>query len=669
MSTLAFQDYEILSGEVLDENVMPDIGNIRYIHADYRPGAELNEEDARFVGKGGIRTLLPYTQQDNYTRDRKPRQFHAAILENDKLKAVFLPELGGRLWSLYHKGLQRELLYVNPVFQPANLALRNAWFSGGVEFNLGIRGHSPFTCSPLHAVRMEGKDGQPYLRMYEYERIRGAAYHMDFTLPEGSETLYLRVTIENTAPDDTYMYWWSNIAVPETPHSRVIAPCTEALQGRRADGYTEIGLVPIPHPFGDDFDCSYPARGTKSVDYFFRIPNEHRKWETCAEADGKGLLHFSTHELKGRKLFLWGNGRGGRNWNRWLCSKDNYPYIEIQAGLARSQYEHILMKSHSTFTWVEGYTALNCKPESVHGDFSDAIHAVDAYLDGIMPTEEKMFALFDGIAFKETAQHGSGWGCVENLLRAKCGKAPISAECDFPVESMGESEKEFYDFVLTGELAEKSLGTAPKAHFVSADTLPLYEKQIADGKAHAYLYLHYGTALYANGRADEAYAAYEKSNALQENAWAYRNLSMIEANVYGNTNKALTLMDKALALNCKDRGLVRGAAQLMLSAGAEKRWLELYAQLDAALRGNSRLQLYTAIALIRTQQYEEAAKIINENFVLNDIEEGEVSLSAVWLDLYRNLITDVPENADEDTIAQLVEEQFPLPAHLDFRMS
>jgi hypothetical protein len=63
------------------------------------------------------------------------------VLENDILKATFMPVSGGRLWSLYHKPEQRELLNRNPVFQPANLANRNAWFSGGssgTSVNTGI---------------------------------------------------------------------------------------------------------------------------------------------------------------------------------------------------------------------------------------------------------------------------------------------------------------------------------------------------------------------------------------------------------------------------------------------------------------------------------------------------------------------------------------------------
>lgn len=52
-----------------------------------------------------------------------------------------------------------------------NLALRNAWFAGGVEWNIGIRGHSHFTCFPLFTRKVIGELGHEILRMYEYEEI------------------------------------------------------------------------------------------------------------------------------------------------------------------------------------------------------------------------------------------------------------------------------------------------------------------------------------------------------------------------------------------------------------------------------------------------------------------------------------------------------------------
>lgn len=159
----------------------------------------ITEEERRGIGKGMISTMLPYTLQDGYNRDRKPRAFKAVRVENEYLRAIFLPELGGRLWSLFDKKKGRELLYKNPVFQPANLALRNAWFSGGVEFNVGIKGHNPLTCSPLFAEIITGDDGEQILKMYEYERIREITYSVSVCLPSGPELLYIQNCVENTS--------------------------------------------------------------------------------------------------------------------------------------------------------------------------------------------------------------------------------------------------------------------------------------------------------------------------------------------------------------------------------------------------------------------------------------------------------------------------------------
>ena len=146
---IRFEKMRISGAELGECNPLPDIMNNTYIHARYTLSPSVTREEGRYIGWGMLPTLLPYLAQDGYTRERKDMELPAVVLENKYLRAVFLPSLGGRLWQLYDKVGRRDLLYVNPVFQPCNLALRNAWFSGGVEFNLGIRGHSPFTCSGM----------------------------------------------------------------------------------------------------------------------------------------------------------------------------------------------------------------------------------------------------------------------------------------------------------------------------------------------------------------------------------------------------------------------------------------------------------------------------------------------------------------------------------------
>ena len=110
---------------------------------------------------GAPPSLHPYLAQDDYQRVLTPRRWRVAVLENEVLRATVALDLGGRVLSLVDRRAGRELLYVNPVQQPANLALRNAWFSGGVEWNIGTRGHSPTTMDTLHAARVDGPDGEP----------------------------------------------------------------------------------------------------------------------------------------------------------------------------------------------------------------------------------------------------------------------------------------------------------------------------------------------------------------------------------------------------------------------------------------------------------------------------------------------------------------------------
>ena len=106
-----------------------------------------------------------------------------------------MPALGGRLWKLINKKTGEDLLYHNDVIRFRNLSIRNAWFSGGVEWNIGIIGHTPYTCESLYAAKVTGKNGEEVLRFYEYERVRGVYYQMDFTLDE--DNLIARMCIYN----------------------------------------------------------------------------------------------------------------------------------------------------------------------------------------------------------------------------------------------------------------------------------------------------------------------------------------------------------------------------------------------------------------------------------------------------------------------------------------
>ena len=121
------------------------------------PGADdggADEEMRRGMAYGRVPSVLPYLQQSAYGRELVDLEHAVAVLENDRLRATFLLGWGGRLWSLVDRRTGRELLHRPATLQLANLALRDALFAGGVEWNLGLTGHTALTCEPLHAGRV-----------------------------------------------------------------------------------------------------------------------------------------------------------------------------------------------------------------------------------------------------------------------------------------------------------------------------------------------------------------------------------------------------------------------------------------------------------------------------------------------------------------------------------
>lgn len=442
MNELRFETIMLKSGEFGRENPFPPIkllwGGVGQtdFYSDRLP-----PEEFAYYGYGRISTLLPYSYCDGYSRNIEEREFKAAVLENNILKATFLLDFGGRLWSLVDKRTNKDLVYRNPVFQPVKIGTRSAWVSGGIEWNCGIVGHTPFTFSPVFAGRVEAGEFQ-MLRIYEWERIQGNPYSVDFFLPsDDSEFLYSATRTINVNPVEKPTYWWTNIAIETTKNMRVLVPAEEAIT---YNGFNGIAVVDTPD---DRFegDTTYPENITQALDYFFYIPDGVRRWEAAVEADGTGFIDTSSDAIRGRKLFVWGNSIGGNNWQRLLTDEQERFYCEIQSGRGKSQAECIPMKPGEEFQHLEAFGPFFSDPAKSHSKDWAVARAVGAeYLEEKLPR-----ASFDEMEIRARAlthlpltelKHlGSGWGALENLRRAAAGEAMfVDPAMPFPEESMGE---------------------------------------------------------------------------------------------------------------------------------------------------------------------------------------------------------------------------------------
>lgn len=665
MSKCYVKPYIMPAAAMGPENPLPDIKNVSYIHAGIETTENVPEKDKKYINCGMIPTMLPYRQQDGYNRDRKDYAFTSVVLENEHLKAVFLPELGGRLWSLFDKDAGKELLYCNPVFQPGNLALRNAWFSGGVEFNVSIKGHNPLTCDPLFAQKITLSDGSEGLRMFEYERIRGVLYSIDAWIPKDSKMLYIRPRIENRTGKEIWMYWWSNIATPTVDKCRVIVPCENTFINYFGNDHYILDYA--KHKGCLDTDISYPENLGRSLDFFYYIEDNDPKWITALDKEGYGLVQCSTKELKGRKLFLWGEGAGGKNWNRFLTDGSNPGYIEIQAGLARTQLEHIPMPAGEVWSWVEGYGAMNC--ENAHGDFADAQKGVSAKLDeifqdGMTKTLEKAKEI--SATAGEFILFGSGWGVLEEHKRAAEGGLTLSDSITLPEGALTAAQKEWLVLLYEGYLPETDPSAEPKGYVVDEFWRNLLEKSIERPEnRNWYALMQMGVMEYAAGNTEKALALFKDSAAAKENAWALRNIAMIYRNELGDLTTAVKYMERAFALIKTCRGILVDTATTYLAAGLYEKWLAAFEEIGD-FKNDGRLQLHKVSALIALGRYDEAREILNPDFKMPDIKEADSSLSDIWFTLYGKYVTDETGITDPAEVKALVEEKYPL-GDLDFR--
>jgi len=646
--------YKIPAATMGKMTPLPDIMNNMYIHAGFEITDKITAEEQTHLGKGMISTMLPYQMQDEYDRVLVDTEMPVAVVENEYLKATFLPQYGGRLWSLYDKEQKRELLYENHVFQPGNLGLRNAWFSGGVEFNVGIKGHNPLTCSPLFCERAETPHGD-ILNLYEFERIRGVVYTVSAWLPEDSKVLYLKCRIENLEDKEKYMYWWSNIAVPETEHTRVIVPTDDSFLCFYDENRYLLDKVSIPYALGTD--VTYPINLPQSNDFFYKIPPAEAKWIASTEKDGRGLIQCSTDKLIGRKTFLWGKGDGGRNWNRWLSDRDD-AYIEIQAGLAHTQLEHIPMPGKTEWSWVEAYTGLEGDPEKLHSsDWNTAVNEVRRVIsEKIGDPHTLSFPSDEAVTKRSIIFEGSGWGALEERIRGE----RISKYHTFPVNETDEETHEWHRLLSSKEFPAPDVITPPPG-FVCGK--PWMDKLLSIEESNWYAELHKGTVYYAMKEYDKAEECWKKSLEYAENGWAHRNLAMLFRSLKKNSDEAVSHIVRASEMLFV-RGIYIDCATILNENGLFEKWLEVFGSMPEDLQKDGRLRLYKTSALMKLERIEEAVEILNESFTMDDIKEGELSISGIWFELYRKLYK--KEMGIDDPVK--ADEKYPLPKRLDFRM-
>ncbi|TKG93367.1 DUF5107 domain-containing protein [Puteibacter caeruleilacunae] len=300
-----------------------------------------------YQGSSGV--VYPYPVIEKIFDEKKDEVWNAIYLENEYLKIMILPELGGRIQMAYDKVKQRHFVYYNQVIKPALVGLTGPWISGGIEFNWPQH-HRPTTYDPVDSSIEENKDGSITVWCSEVERMFRTKAMAGFTLHPDKAYLEIKAKIYNRTPFPQTFLWWANPAVKvNDDYQSVFPPDVNAVFDH---GKRDVSSFPIAT--GTYYKVDYSAGVDISRYKNIPVPTSYMAIKSDYdfvggyENDTKGgLLHIADHhQSPGKKQWTWGNGDFGQAWDRNLTDEDG-PYIELMCG--------VYTDNQPDFTWLQPY--------------------------------------------------------------------------------------------------------------------------------------------------------------------------------------------------------------------------------------------------------------------------------------------------------------------------
>ena len=361
-----------------------------------------------YQGSSGKVYPLPFT--DRIAEKPVARKWKAIWIENEFLRVLVLPELGGRIHALKDKTNGYDLIYNQPVIKPALVGLAGPWASGGIEFNWPQH-HRPATFLPVDSEIETHADGSKTIWCSDHDPMTRMKSMHGVCLHPGKAYLELKVRAYNRTPLPQTFLWWANVATrvheayqsffpPDVSYvadharrSMSEYPLAKSVyygvnygeRGRKGIPPSEVpGQFVPPHAGGKSpanyapNDLSFYANIPVPTSYMCMGSKEDffGGYDYAAQA---GIVHIANHHISpGKKQWTWGNHEFGYAWDRNLTDADARgefaPYIEIMAGVyTDNQPDFSFLQPGETKTWSQYWYPIQKIGAAQHANLDAAV--------------------------------------------------------------------------------------------------------------------------------------------------------------------------------------------------------------------------------------------------------------------------------------------------------
>ena len=274
--------------------------------------------------------------------------FRAIVLENRHLRAVVLPELGAKVWSLVDKAADREALWHNPRVPPRPVhygAAYDDWFCGGWDelfpndAPTAVAGeaypdHGELWSMPF-AWDVSTEGGAVSLRMWRAGVVTNTSIEKRITLRPDESLLRFGYRISNDGPGSLDFLWKLHPALRVTPTSRIDLPARRVLVDEGFRDRLALDSFSWPHavaPDGSAVDVrQVPPQAAATCDFYYAVELE-AGWCALTDTAARAGFGLSFDPAVFRSVWVFGAYGGWRGlYTTILEPCTGYPYRLEQA--------------------------------------------------------------------------------------------------------------------------------------------------------------------------------------------------------------------------------------------------------------------------------------------------------------------------------------------------
>jgi len=292
------------------------------------------------VYQGSSGKVYPLPFHDRIAENPEPLEWDAVHLENEFLRVMVLPELGGRIHVGQDKTNGYDFFYRQDVIKPALVGLAGPWISGGVEFNWPQH-HRPSTYLPADVSIEKHADGSVTVWCSEHEPMNRMKGMHGICIHPGKAYIELKARLYNRTPLTQTFLWWANVAARVHDRYQSFFPPDV---GYVAD-HAKRAMSEFPFCRGHYYGVDY--RPGTDLSWYGNIPvptsymamgSRENFFGGYDHKEEAGFVHVANRHISpGKKQWTWGNHAFGYAWDRNLTDADANgefrPYVELMAGV------------------------------------------------------------------------------------------------------------------------------------------------------------------------------------------------------------------------------------------------------------------------------------------------------------------------------------------------